>query len=56
MLDEISKRVKPIGKLILSGLLEADEKDIKEKYEQLGFELVNKNQMDEWIELVFKKR
>ncbi len=53
--DEISKRIKPNGKIILSGLLKKDEKDIKEKYEQLGFELLNKNQMDEWIVLVFHK-
>ncbi len=53
---EIAKRIKPKGKIILSGLLETDEKDIKEKYEQLGFELTNKNQMDEWIVLVFNKR
>ncbi len=54
--DNISKQVKPNGKIILSGLLETDQKDIKEKYEHLGFELTNKNQMDEWIALVFKKK
>ena len=53
--DEIIKRVKQTGKIILSGLLESDEKDITEKYEHLGFELINKNQMDEWIVLVFQK-
>ncbi len=54
--EEISKRVKPNGKIILSGLLNTDEKDIKEKYEKLGFVLLSKNQMDEWIALVLNKK
>ena len=54
--DEISKRVKPNGKIILSGLLAKDEKDINEKYGELGFEMTSKNQMDEWIALVFQKK
>ncbi len=54
--DEISKRVKPNGKIILSGLLAKDEKGINEKYGELGFELTSKNQMDEWIALVFQKK
>ena len=54
--DEISKRVKPNGKIILSGLLAKDEKGINEKYGELGFEMISKNQMDEWIALVFQKK
>jgi len=41
--------------LILSGLLIQDEEDIRELYTSYGTELIEKQQMDEWIILVFRK-
>ncbi len=50
--DEIRKRISTNGKLILSGLLITDEAEIIDKYNSLGFQLVDKLQLDEWIGLV----
>ena len=41
--------------ILLSGLLDVDEKDIVKEYEAIGFELIEKEQMDEWIALAFRK-
>jgi len=46
-------KIKQTGRLILSGLLFSDESEILEKYSSFGFSLVEKNQMNEWISLVF---
>ncbi|MFA7227410.1 MAG: 50S ribosomal protein L11 methyltransferase [Melioribacteraceae bacterium] len=53
---EIKKKLEKTGTLILSGLLIVDEHDIAEKYSQLGFEQLEKNEMDEWCALVFKQK
>ena len=53
--EEIKKRLKPGGLLILSGLLYNDEDDILSKYSSLGFELLEKKSLDEWIALKLKK-
>jgi len=50
---EIIKRLKKNGLVILSGLLFEDEKDIKEKYNEL--KLIDKKQMGEWLSLVLRK-
>ena len=52
---ELVNRLSGNGKLILSGLLQSDESDIKEEYEKLGLEIIDKQQMGEWIAVVFKK-
>lgn len=51
--DDIRERISNNGKLILSGLLITDEAEITDKYYSLGFQLVDKLQLDEWIGLVF---
>lgn len=53
--EEFNHRLASNGVLILSGLLFSDEKSILEKYLQYGFELIDKEQIDEWITLVFKR-
>jgi ribosomal protein L11 methyltransferase len=53
--SEIIKHVKQGGKVILSGLLPADESDIKTRYTSEGLELLERHQMDEWIAMAFKK-
>jgi ribosomal protein L11 methyltransferase len=52
--DEFKKHLKQDGFLLLSGLLENDEKDILIKYRKLGFKLLEKMQMNEWIVLGLK--
>lgn len=54
--EEIQKRLNENGKIILSGLLKEDEKDIVMNYNRIGFILIEKEIMDEWITLVFKKK
>lgn len=53
--QELVNRLSGNGMLVLSGLLESDENDIKEKYEKLGLTMIDKQQMDEWIAVVFKR-
>lgn len=52
--NEIKKRIKENGIVILSGLLSEDENDIKIHYSQNGFQTIEIRRMDEWIALVFK--
>ncbi len=52
--NEIRYRIKSGGKVILSGLLREDEKEINETYESIGFSLIDKHTEDEWIGLVFE--
>ncbi|MCH8325624.1 MAG: 50S ribosomal protein L11 methyltransferase [Bacteroidetes bacterium] len=52
--EEFMKRIKLNGTLILSGLLIEDKDDIVNKYNTLGFNLIDSKQMDEWMVLVFK--
>lgn len=53
--DEMKLRLVKKGLLILSGLLLNDESDIMKVYNSIGFELLEKKQMDEWISLVLIK-
>lgn len=43
------------GKLILSGLLTADENEIVNHYKKFGMNFIYKKSLDEWIALVFEK-
>ncbi len=52
--DEIRKRLSAEGILVLSGLLFSDENDIRSHYEPIGFKVIEKMQMKEWIGLVLK--
>jgi ribosomal protein L11 methyltransferase len=52
--NEIKNHISPAGFIILSGLLNNDEDDICSRYKSLGFTLFQKEQMDEWIALVFQ--
>lgn len=51
---DLRRKLKPGGKLILSGLLIQDEQDINKSYLPLGFKLLDKFTMDEWIALVYE--
>jgi ribosomal protein L11 methyltransferase len=52
--SSIHQKIKPGGTVILSGLLETDEKDIIKFYSDAGFKFIEKAQMDEWISIVLK--
>jgi len=53
--DEIHKRIKTGGIVILSGLLFSDEEDILKEYNSLELQFVEKKILDEWISMAFKK-
>jgi ribosomal protein L11 methyltransferase len=53
--DDINKRLAKKGDLILSGLLDVDENDIKKTYTKKGFRFIQLKRMNEWIALHFKK-
>ncbi len=53
--QELVNRLSGNGMLVLSGLLESDENDIKAEYEKLGLTMIDKQQMDEWIAVAFKR-
>jgi len=51
--EKIRSKIKKTGKLILSGLLISDKKDILDLYTKLGFKIIDQSEMGEWISLVF---
>ncbi len=51
--EQIRAKIKKTGKLIISGLLIADEKETLNKYTSLDFHFVEKKIKDEWLALVF---
>ena len=53
--QELVNRLSGKGILVLSGLLESDENDIKEEYEKSGLKMIDKQQMGEWIAVVFRQ-
>lgn len=53
--DKIIESCNLNGVIILSGLLIKDENDIRSYYEKLGCRFLEKQVMDEWISLIFKK-
>jgi ribosomal protein L11 methyltransferase len=53
---ELVNRMAGRGMLILSGLLDSDVNDIKEEYERLELNMIDKQQMGEWIAVVFGKK
>ncbi|MBI9070988.1 MAG: 50S ribosomal protein L11 methyltransferase [Melioribacteraceae bacterium] len=54
IVEALKSKVAENGKLILSGLLDVDETDIRKVYESAGFKIIEKTQMNEWIALVMK--
>jgi len=52
--DDVKKRLRKNGSIILSGLLNEDEDDIVKGYNKINFSLVEKDIMDDWITLVLR--
>ena len=53
--QDISAKCKSNGIVILSGILETDEIEIKRQFARVGLTALDQNQIDEWIGIVFKK-
>ena len=52
--EDLYKKIKPGGKLVLSGILDIDKHDIKKSYSLPNLKVVDKLQLDEWIALIFE--
>lgn len=52
--NDIKNKIRKEGTLILSGLLDVDEKDINKYYTDLGFKYIETTPMNEWVSMVFK--
>lgn len=55
IVEDLKLRMKADGVLVLSGLLFNDENDIVKVYGEYGLKLTDKQQLDDWISLVFTK-
>lgn len=53
--NDLFRKMKASGRIILSGLLTTDEEDIVKAYSGTGLKLIEKKNLDEWIALVFTK-
>ena len=52
--DSIKQKTSAGGYVILSGLLQEDEKYIVDRFTHIGFQKTDFAKMDEWIALVFR--
>jgi len=50
--EKIKTKLKKNGIVVLSGLLLKDETEIISHYQSIGFKLIEKKVMDEWLALV----
>ncbi len=55
MLPKLNSKLAEGGSLLVSGLLQKDERQIKNKSEQLGLDYADRKRENEWIALHFKK-
>jgi ribosomal protein L11 methyltransferase len=53
--ERLSSKLAPGGILILSGILMEDEADIWDSYKNFNLELIDRENLDEWLALVLKK-
>ncbi len=51
----LSSKLAPGGILILSGILKEDEADIWDSYKNYNLEMIDRENLDEWLALVLKK-
>lgn len=54
-IDDAYKQLKPGGIFITSGIIQGKKQEVKEKMIESGFELLETNQMEDWISFVAKK-
>ncbi|GAB2558814.1 50S ribosomal protein L11 methyltransferase [Gracilibacillus alcaliphilus] len=52
---EAFARLKPGGLFITSGIIQKKKQDVRDGLEQAGFEVIEINQMEDWISMIAKK-
>lgn len=55
LIRDVNKNLNENGILILSGIIEKKENDIKNDLETNGFKIIERNQMDHWVSFVAQK-
>ena len=51
---ELRRAVRPGGLLLLSGIIEPKEPETRQTFEGLGLDLVERNQIEDWISLTYR--
>ena len=51
--DDLKPATKPGGMLLLSGIIEPKEAETRERFDALGFELLERKQIEDWISLAY---
>jgi ribosomal protein L11 methyltransferase len=52
--DDLRTATKPGGLLLLSGIIEPKEAETRERFDALGLELLERNQIEDWISLAYR--
>ncbi|MCC6792433.1 MAG: 50S ribosomal protein L11 methyltransferase, partial [Thermomicrobiales bacterium] len=52
--DGLANAVKPGGLLIMSGVIESREPLVREAFEPRGFQLIDREQIDDWVGLTYR--
>jgi ribosomal protein L11 methyltransferase len=52
--DDLKAATKPGGLLLLSGIIEPKETETRERFDALGFEMLERNQIEDWISLAYR--
>lgn len=47
--DQITRNVAPGGMLVLSGIIDSKDPGVIERYRELGFEMIDRMQIEDWI-------
>jgi ribosomal protein L11 methyltransferase len=53
--DDLQAATKPGGLLLLSGIIEPREAEARERFDALGLDLLERNQIEDWISLAYRK-
>jgi ribosomal protein L11 methyltransferase len=53
--DDLRAAMKPGGLLLLSGIIEPKEAETRKRFDLLGFELLERNQIEDWISLAYRR-
>jgi ribosomal protein L11 methyltransferase len=53
--DQIAESVRDDGTLLLSGIIESKEASVVDRYQELGFEMIERRQIEDWIGHIWRR-
>lgn len=53
--DEVTTAVAPGGTLVLSGIIDSKESGVLERYQVLGFEMIDRMQIEDWVGHIWRR-